>query len=76
MNGNKMVLPGADGTLSNVGSMNFGRRVLETCIVLSDECFHIMRGFVIQFVELWSVSPHTQVCIYLAVGTQEFRSVA
>ena len=61
--GNEVVFPSSNGTFRDVGSMNFRRGVLEACIVLGDECFHIMRGFIVEFVQLWLISLHVQVCM-------------
>ena len=39
---NKIIFPCLDGLFGDVGLMVFLRGILEACIVLGDECFHIM----------------------------------
>ncbi len=76
MHGNKMGFPGVDCTFDNVGLMDFWWGILEAGFVFCYESFHIMEGLVIKFLQLWEISTHMEVCIYIIVNTKEFSPVA
>ncbi len=55
--------------------MDFWWDILEAGIVFCYESFHIVGGLVIKFVQLWVISMHAEICIYIIVSMKEFSPV-
>ena len=58
-----MILPSSDGTFSKIGSVHVCWSVLYLGLLFGDEDFNIMRCFVVQFVELRTISSHSEVSV-------------
>ena len=71
-----MIFPGSYGALGCVGSMNVRRCVLKLCVIFLDEILNIFGSFIVQFMQLWSITADSEELVHFIVGLQNFGAVS